>query len=142
MQPEQTAPVDAPVVVVAAEHVDTDAAGVVHFSRYASLLETGALEHLHRLGAGLTELAAEGLDLAVTELRLRYHAPARHRDRIAVHAAVATVTGASCEVVGSLRREADGALLAEGRLLLVAVTAEAGTATPLPRPLRRRLAAA
>ncbi|MEK8107760.1 hypothetical protein NKG94_26990 [Micromonospora sp. M12] len=32
------------------EHVDTDAAGVVHFTRYASLLESALLENLDRLG--------------------------------------------------------------------------------------------
>jgi acyl-CoA thioester hydrolase len=122
------------------EHVDTDAGGVVHFSRYASLLETAVLENLEGLGVGVRELGRDGLELAVSELRLNYFASARFYDRLRISLRVERVGGASCRVSGDVRNdEADPqALLASGTLVLCVVGA-GGAATPLPRRMRQVL---
>ncbi|GAA2696148.1 MULTISPECIES: thioesterase family protein [Actinosynnema] len=116
------------------EHVDTDASGLVHFSRYASLMETALLEHLDRIGAGLTALAGHGLDLVVAELSIRYHSPARFPDELDL-----LVTKVKFGVV-RLRaetevRRADGEPLATGTLTLGVVDQSTGTPTPLPEPI-------
>lgn len=125
------------------EHVDTDAAGVVHFTRYASLLESALLENLDRLGVGVRHLAAEGLELAVREMRMRYAAPARFLDRTRVTVRVERIAGATCAVSGVVHREPDddvpAGVLASGTLVLCVVERASGRAAPLPSALRRAL---
>ncbi|GGZ48782.1 4-hydroxybenzoyl-CoA thioesterase [Streptomyces inusitatus] len=128
-------------VVRRVEHVDTDAAGVVHFSRYASLMETAILENLESLGQGVTALADDGLDLAVAETHLKYHLPARFPDEVSITVRVDRVGGASCRLHSQIHRTADGetALLASGDLVLCVVDRARGTVAPLPAPLRQTL---
>ncbi|MFD1544099.1 acyl-CoA thioesterase [Nonomuraea guangzhouensis] len=91
------------------EHVDTDAAGVVHFTRYASLIETALLEDLEAMGVGTRLMSEHKLLPAVTELRMRYGAAARFPDRIEVRAGIDHVGGASWRVSGTVRRLPDHA---------------------------------
>ncbi|MFF9265225.1 acyl-CoA thioesterase [Streptomyces longwoodensis] len=124
-----------------AEHVDTDASGVVHFSRYASWLETAVLENLDRVGAGLGALAPAHLDLAVVELRMHYHAPVRFLDRVRVHARVERVGPARVQVSGEITREDAGGATrcASGSLLLGAVHLPTGAPALLPEDVRTTL---
>jgi acyl-CoA thioester hydrolase len=124
------------------EHVDTDAAGVVHFARYASLLETSVLENLERLHIGVRRLAEDELDLAVTQLQLKYQASARYHDPIRIRVQVDRVSGASVLMSGQFHLMSEGVeplLLAEGTLLLCVVRRSDGTATGLPKWLRSTL---
>ncbi|MFG1965131.1 acyl-CoA thioesterase [Nonomuraea sp. NPDC049028] len=129
------------------EHVDTDAAGVVHFTRYASLIETALLEDLEAMGVGTRLMSEHQLQPAVTELRMRYGAAARFPDRIEVRADVDHVGGASWRVSGTVRRLPDppddgaGPLLASGTLVLCLVNAADGRPAPLPAALRAALRA-
>ncbi|GGQ65158.1 acyl-CoA thioesterase [Couchioplanes azureus] len=127
-----------PAVTRRVEHVDTDAAGVVHFSRYASLLETAILETLETLGAGVHRLLGEGLDLAVTDLRMTYLAPARFLDDLAIQVSVDQVGGASCRLAGEIARVAPGPAtpLAHGTLRLCAVRRTDQKPAPLPGWMR------
>lgn len=127
------------------EHVDTDAGGVVHFSRYASLLETAVLENLEGLGVGVRQLGSDGLDLAVSELRMNYFASARFYDQLRISVRVERVAGASCRVTGEVHRgspDEPGApetLLASGSLVLCVVSQASGSATALPSRMRQAL---
>ncbi|MER6860551.1 acyl-CoA thioesterase [Streptomyces pilosus] len=123
------------------EHVDTDASGVVHFSRYASWLETAVLENLDRLGAGLGALARANLELAVVELRMHYHAPVRFLDRVRVTARVERVGPARVQVSGEISREDpdDATRCATGSLLLGAVDLRTGAPSLLPENVRTTL---
>jgi acyl-CoA thioester hydrolase len=150
------------------EHVDTDAAGVVHFTRYASLIETALLEDLEAMGVGTRLMSEHKLQPAVTELRMRYGAAARFPDRIEVRAGIDHVGGASWRVSGTVRRLPDhaatgaddadtgpdragvgvdragvraGTLLATGMLVMCLVNAADGTPAPLPAALRAALRA-
>lgn len=123
------------------EHVDTDAAGVVHFTRYASLLETAVLENLERLGVGVRQLGEAGLELAITELQMNYFASARFFDPLRVRIRVDRVGGASCSVSGDVHHgdATPETLLASGRLVLCVVSRADGTATALPSRMRQVL---
>ena len=122
------------------EHVDTDASGVVHFSRYASLLETAGLEELERRGAGLEVLSAQGLDLRVRELRVSYRAAARFQDWLVLVPAVEHVGPASLKLGVKLYREgAEPLLLAFGSLDFAVVTRENGVPACLPPSLSSAL---
>ncbi|MFD4030706.1 acyl-CoA thioesterase [Streptomyces sp. NPDC058637] len=138
---------DAPATVVGTvrrriEHVDTDASGVVHFSRYVSLLETFVLDHFEEHGAGLARIAELGADLAVTELTVRYRRPGAYRDPIAGEVVVEHVGAARIRVAASLlREETDGTRteLASGILTFAAVHPTAGGPVPLPPAVRHTL---
>ncbi|MFJ2440505.1 acyl-CoA thioesterase [Streptomyces sp. NPDC087658] len=124
------------------EHVDTDASGVVHFSRYVSLMETFVLDYLEEHGAGLTRLADLGADLAVTDLSVRYSRPSVYRDAVVGEVVVEHVGAARIKVAARLlREEADGshAELAAGTLTFAAVRPTNGGAVPLPLVIRHAL---
>ncbi len=89
------------------EHVDTDASGVVHFSRYVSLMETVVLEFLEEREAGLAALAEFGVELAVTQLQVSYSRPMTYRDVV--------VGQAHVEHVGRTRRRDPGGGRGRGR---------------------------
>ena len=118
------------------EHVDTDSFGVTHFSRYASLLETVLLEAFETTGVGL---AALGVELMVTELRIRYLAPARFRDVIIGAAGLDHLGAAHLRCRASLfREEAAGepTRLVDGELRLASVSGATGRPAPLPASAR------
>jgi acyl-CoA thioester hydrolase len=124
------------------EHVDTDASGVVHFSRYASLLETAALEELERGGAGLQALEGQGLDLRVRELSIRYRASARFQDWLRLVARLERVGPASLKLGVAVYREGsepEPVLLASGSLDMAVVNRESGVPTCLPSTLSTAL---
>lgn len=122
------------------EHVDTDASGVVHFSRYASLIETALLDFLESTGHGLAALAAEEAELVVTELRITYRAPARYRDVLRAEMGLEHVGGTQIRARGSLYCAGDGgerAALVDAHVVLAAVKRSDGRPTALPAPVRR-----
>ncbi|AKQ67322.1 4-hydroxybenzoyl-CoA thioesterase family active site protein [Myxococcus hansupus] len=124
------------------EHVDTDASGVVHFSRYASLLETAALETLERRGTGLEVLEGQGLDLRVRELRIQYRAAARFQDWLRLEARLEHVGPASLKLGVSVYREGTASeplLLAAGSLDMAVVNRESGEPTCIPPTLSAAL---
>lgn len=65
------------------EHADIDSAGVVHFSRYAAVMESAVLGYLERVGCGLVELETMGVQPVVRELVIRYLSPAFYGERLA-----------------------------------------------------------
>jgi acyl-CoA thioester hydrolase len=127
------------------EHVDTDAAGVVHFTRYASLIESAVLENLDRLGLGITRWEQGDLTLALRGLRMRYTAPGRFLDRLRTDVTVTRVSGAICEWTGEVHREtgqpAPGVLLASGVFEFCVVRGADGAPVALPDDLRHTLRA-
>ncbi|WP_305787938.1 acyl-CoA thioesterase [Symbioplanes lichenis] len=122
------------------EHVDTDASGSVHFSRYPSLLETAALESLEGLGWGPPELDGRGLDLVVAELAMRYHGPARYRDDLDVTVLIDYAGAARFRFRGDISRPGTSppgvppaaTTLAGGTILFCVVDRATGRATGLP----------
>jgi acyl-CoA thioesterase FadM len=109
------------------EHVDTDAAGVVHFTRYSSLLESAVLEGLDRLGTGLAALAETGHALVVAEARMRYHTAARFLDDVRAEVTVGHLGPASFRVWGTVAAAAGP--LATGTLVFGVVDAHGNPAT-------------
>lgn len=129
------------------EHVDTDASGVMHFSRYASLIETAALEKLEACGAGLLAFQALGLDLLVHELRIKYLSPARFRDRLLLAGTIEHVGPVRIRLAVNVLQEreheddaVEPALLATGLLELAVVDQESVQPVPIPEKLGMLLA--
>lgn len=120
------------------EHVDTDASGAMHFARHASLMETVVLEKLESAGAGLQRWQAEGLDLVVVRLVVKYRAPVHFRDILHMDAMVIRAGAAFLRMAARVFRHADnlrGELVAEGELDLACVSLQNGAPAAIPTTL-------
>ena len=63
---------------------ETDQMGVAYHANYLVWCEVGRTDLIRTLGPSYASMEAEGLRLAVAEASLRYHAPARYDDVVAV----------------------------------------------------------
>jgi acyl-CoA thioester hydrolase len=73
-------------------YADTDKMGIVYHASYLRYLELGRVELLRNAGFAYTEMEAVGLALPLTDLQVRYHAPALYDDRMSIHVGVALAT--------------------------------------------------
>lgn len=65
-------------------YAETDQMGVVYHTNYLVWCEIGRTEYMRSLGVSYAELERAGIGLAVSELRARFHAPARYDNLIRV----------------------------------------------------------
>jgi len=115
---------------------ETDAMGVMHHSSYVAFLEETRVEYLRALGRPYGELRAEGFELAVLELVLRYRQSARFEDVIRVHTRVRSMRGASFQMDYLLM--IDGSICASGATVH-GVVDQNGRATRAPAWLKTLL---
>ena len=124
------------------EHVDLDAYGVVHFSRYAAFCETAVLEMLECLGNGVTSLERRGLELRVRELKLRYATPARMREDLLVSLEAPQISEVRMRMNVHIasRGTVNVNCIAYGYLELVLVDSRSGQPVLIPEDIRCALA--
>jgi acyl-CoA thioester hydrolase len=65
-------------------YAETDAMGIVHHAVYPVWMELGRSDLLRQLGQSYSQWEAQGVYLAVGELRVRYRAPARYDELVEV----------------------------------------------------------
>lgn len=107
---------------------ETDAMGVVHHGAYLPYLESARVEYLRSLGHPYAATRAEGIELPVIELAVRYLRPVRFDDLVDVHLVVASSSGATLQL---------GYLVAlDGEPCTTAVTVHGVVATGTGRPTR------
>jgi acyl-CoA thioester hydrolase len=63
---------------------ETDLMGIVHHSQYVVWMEEGRSDFMRRRGFTFDQWEAANIGFAVSELNLRYHAPARYGERVTV----------------------------------------------------------
>lgn len=63
---------------------ETDQMGFVYHANYLIWMDMARTEHLRERGVSYKELEAQGIFLAVTDVRIRYRQPARYDDVIRV----------------------------------------------------------
>lgn len=66
--------------------------GIVYHAAYLRYLELARVELIRSLGLPYTQFESEGLALPLTDIAVRYHAPALYDDVITMHIALAKVT--------------------------------------------------
>jgi acyl-CoA thioester hydrolase len=71
---------------------DTDAMGVVYHASYLRYLELARVELCRRAGLSIPTFEPRGLGLPLIELAVRYRAPARYDDLMAIHVAISLLT--------------------------------------------------
>ncbi|HXH64352.1 MAG TPA: tol-pal system-associated acyl-CoA thioesterase [Mariprofundaceae bacterium] len=115
---------------------DTDHGGVVYHANYLKYMERGRTEFLRTGGIELDELEAEsGVLFAVTEIRVRYHLPARFNDALAVESALTGMRGARLSFHQVIRRPADAALLVEADVHVACIDRQ-GKARRIPESVK------
>ncbi len=63
---------------------ETDLMGLVHHSEYVVWMEEGRSDYMRRKGFTFDKWEQAGIGFAVSELNLRYHAPAHYGERVTV----------------------------------------------------------
>ena len=117
---------------------DTDAGGVVFYANYLKFFERARTEWLRALGVGQRALReASGAIFVVTDTQLRFLAPARLDDMLAVTVALRRRGSASMTITQQAWR--GDTLLAEGEIRIGCV--DAGTFRPrrIPNEVTERL---
>ncbi|MCR9160889.1 MAG: acyl-CoA thioesterase [Nannocystaceae bacterium] len=82
------------VAAVRVLYADTDKMGIVYHGSYLRYLEMARVECIRQAGVPYTELEDEGLALPVSDLAVRYHAPALYDDRMTLEVGLSMVTPA------------------------------------------------
>ena len=72
-------------------YAETDQMGIVHHSAYVVWLEEGRSQWMRSHGSSIVQFEQDGLQLAVSEISLRYHLPARYDQRVTVRCGVTSV---------------------------------------------------
>jgi acyl-CoA thioester hydrolase len=65
-------------------YAETDAMGIVHHAVYPVWMELGRSDLLRLAGQSYSEWEAQGVFMAVAELRVRYRAPARYDELVTI----------------------------------------------------------
>jgi acyl-CoA thioester hydrolase len=118
---------------------ETDAQGVAHNSSYLVWFEVARVEFLERFARGYQALRDTGVEALVTESHVRYGAPARFDDRLALHARCVDVRGARFRF--EYLAERDGERVADGWTAHACVHAATLRPTRVPAWLVEALAA-
>jgi len=123
-------------------YVDTDAAGVVHHSQYFRYLEQGRVELMRAVGIDYLSFERDrGLALPVVEAQLKYRAPARFDDLLALDTWLSLGSRAKLVFASRLVRSVDGVLLHTGTVTIACVTMPKGAICSVPEDLREKLGA-
>ncbi|MEJ2696081.1 MAG: YbgC/FadM family acyl-CoA thioesterase [Candidatus Sulfobium sp.] len=95
-------------ILVKIYYEDTDCGGVVYYANYLRYFERARTEFLESRGVSLKALMEEGFYFVVSEAALRYVAPGRYGDILAVGTSVDRAGPASIIFSHTARREQTG----------------------------------
>ena len=119
---------------------ETDAQGIAHHAVYLVWFELGRIEYLERFRGGYPGLRAAGVEALTTEVHVRYLAPARFDDRLAVKVRAGDLRGARFRFEYAVERE--GETLADGWTAHACVDATSHRPTRVPAWLADEIATA
>jgi acyl-CoA thioester hydrolase len=109
---------------------ETDAQGIVHNAVYLVWFEIARVDYLGRFRDGYPGLRADGVEALTTETHVRYLAPARFDDRLAIGVRCGDLRGARFRFDYAVRR--DGEPVADGWTQHACVDAATHRPTRLP----------
>lgn len=119
---------------------ETDRMGIVHHASYITWFEEGRSAFTRAIGYPYSRMEAEGLSLAVAEIRARYHRPARYDDEVIVAACLTEFPSRGMTFAYEVRSAANGELLVSGSSRHISVD-PAGRVIRIPAALRQQLMA-
>jgi acyl-CoA thioester hydrolase len=100
---------------------ETDQMGVVYHARYAVWLDVARTEYLRQAGMSYRDLEAMGFFLAVADLSMRFHRPARYDDRVRVRCWVRDLASRRVTFGYSLTHAETGELLVSAETRMVSL---------------------
>lgn len=112
---------------------DTDAAQVVHFSKFFVYFERTEEEFYRSLGFSFSDLRNKGLWLPRVEAFCQYKKPARFDDTLEIQLTVEELKEKSVKLGFSVTKKETAELLATGYVVVVAADRNTGKATPIPK---------
>lgn len=118
---------------------DTDATGVVHFSRYFVFFERAEEEFYRSLGFNFTDFRDKGLWFPRVEAFCQYKKPARFDDLLEVELTVEELRMKSVKYRLRVINKGTSDLLAIGYLVAVVADKQSGRATELPAEFVEKL---
>ncbi len=107
------------VTTVRVNYSETDQMGVVYHGRHVVWLDIARTEHLRQAGFSYRDLEAEGVRLVVTDLAIRYRAPARYDDEIRIRCRLSDVNSRRVIFSYVLETVMDGTRVAEAETTLL-----------------------
>ncbi len=131
--------------VVSAElrvrYAETDQMGVVYHANYLAWCEVGRTEFIRATGRSYASLEERGVRLAVSDVAIRYHAPARYDDWIRVDTTLREVRSRTLTFDYAITNRDTGARLVTAHSALVSIDT-AGRVVAMPSDVRAWLDAA
>ena len=122
---------------VRVRYAETDQGGVVYNASYLVYFEVGRTEMMRAGGLPYRELEERGIVLPVVESHVRYRAPARYDDLLAIESRVSEVRRVRMRIDTRISDAGSGRLLAEGWVWLACT--RSGAPAAFPDDLRGRL---
>lgn len=119
---------------------ETDAQGIAHHSNYVVWFEVARVAYLARFREGYRAIQADGVEVLVTDLSVRFAAPARFDDVLRVHVRCTGLKGARFRFEYAVER--DGTLIVEGHTGHACVNAQTLLPTRTPAWLADAIATA
>jgi acyl-CoA thioester hydrolase len=118
---------------------DTDAAQVVHFSRFFVYFERAEEEFYRSLGFTFKDFRSKGLWLPRVEAFCQYKKPARYDDLLEVELSIEDLKEKSVRYSFKLVNKENQELLANGYFVVVAADRSTGKATQIPSDIVEKL---
>ncbi len=118
---------------------DTDAAGVVHFSRFFVFFERAEEEFYRSVGLSFKDFRSKGLWLPRVEAFCQYKKPARFEDMLEVELTLEELRQKSAKLGFIVTNKETGELLANGFFVVVAADKNIGRATQIPKEFADKL---
>lgn len=119
--------------------VDTDAAGVVHYSNYFRFFERAEEEFYASLGFTFVDIRESGLWFPRVEACCQYKKPSHFNDLLEVAVSVEELREKVVKLGFEVTNKSSGDLLAVGHMVIVAADKQAGKATKIPSNIFEKL---
>lgn len=116
---------------------DTDSYGVVWHGSYLRYMEAGRVELCRDLGLDLVELKNNDITIPVTNLNIRYKAPAKIEDEIIVETSVSKVSPLTITFLQTIKDKKNNKVLTIAEVEVVAVTNEGKIYRRMPDILKQ-----
>ena len=119
-------------------YAETDQMGVVYHANYLAWCEVGRTEYIRRSGMSYREMEEAGVQLAVSDLEMRFHAPARYDDVVRVETRLSEVRSRTVTFDYVVVNADTGARLVSVSTRLVSLE-RGGRPTAMPAAVRQLL---
>lgn len=117
-------------------YAETDQMGVVYHANYLIWCEMGRTDFIRALGMSYAEMERSGIALAVSDVSVRYHAPARYEDLIRVRTTLTDLRSRLIAFEYLVANADSGQRLAAARTRLVSLD-RGGRPTAMPEYIRQ-----